>query len=92
LTRTARYPRAWLGWSSIAFALFGIPLTRAASSGPSWLVAGSFQTTVPVGSFAYPLGNRKLLHLGHSGGTLNAVQRASGSSKAMHVRGFRSRA
>jgi len=130
-----RYPRAWLGWSSVGFVLFGIPLTWAASSGPSWLVAGSFQTTVLAGpllapliyrderrqlawrtlaigalivagvfalqwghahgrldrgdwfaigavvlaAFAYPLGNRKLLlHLEHSGGTLNAVQRVFG--------------
>ena len=130
-----RYPRVWLGWSSVGFVLFGIPLTWAASSGPSWLVAGSFQTTVLAGpllapliyrderrqlawrtlaigalivagvfalqwghahgdldrgdwlaigavvlaAFAYPLGNRKLLlHLEHSGGTLNAVQRVFG--------------
>jgi hypothetical protein len=41
-----RHPGSWLLWSSVGFVLFGIPLTWAASSGPSWLVAGSFQTTV----------------------------------------------
>lgn len=130
-----RHARTWLAWSSVGFVLFGIPLTWAASSGPSWLVAGSFQTTVLAGpllapliyrderrqlawrtlaigalivasvfalqwghahgrldrddwlaigavvlaAFAYPLGNRKLLlHLEHSGTSLNAVQRVFG--------------
>jgi drug/metabolite transporter (DMT)-like permease len=34
--------------------LFGLPLTWAASSGPSWLVAGSFQTTVLAGPLLAP--------------------------------------
>lgn len=50
-----RHPRAWLGWSSVGFVLFGIPLTWAASSGPAWLVAGSFQTTVLAGPLLAPL-------------------------------------
>jgi drug/metabolite transporter (DMT)-like permease len=50
-----RYPRSWLLWSSIGFVLFGIPLTWAANSGPSWLVAGSFQTTVLAGPLLAPL-------------------------------------
>jgi len=50
-----RYPRTWLIWSSVGFVLFGIPLTWAASSGPSWLVAGSFQTTVLAGPLLAPL-------------------------------------
>lgn len=50
-----RYPRAWLLWSSVGFVLFGLPLTWAASSGPSWLVAGSFQTTVLAGPLLAPL-------------------------------------
>lgn len=49
------HPRAWLLCSSIGFVLFGIPLTWAASSGPSWLVAGSFQTTVLAGPLLAPL-------------------------------------
>ena len=48
-------PRAWFGWSSIGFVLFGIPLTWAASSGPSWLIAGSFQVTVLAGPLLAPL-------------------------------------
>ena len=50
-----RHPRTWLLWSSVGFVLFGVPLTWAASSGPSWLVAGSFQTTVLAGPLLAPL-------------------------------------
>lgn len=50
-----RHRRSWLIWSSVGFVLFGIPLTWAASSGPSWLVAGSFQTTVLAGPLLAPL-------------------------------------
>lgn len=48
------HPGPWMLWSCVAFALFGIPLTWAASSGPSWLVAGSFQTTVLAGPLMAP--------------------------------------
>lgn len=50
-----RYPRTWLLWSSVGFVLFGVPLTWAANSGSSWLVAGSFQTTVLAGPLLAPL-------------------------------------
>jgi drug/metabolite transporter (DMT)-like permease len=50
-----RHPRPWLLWSSVGFVLFGIPLTWAASSGPSWLIAGSFQITVLAGPLLAPL-------------------------------------
>ncbi|SFS02703.1 Putative multidrug resistance efflux transporter [Dyella sp. OK004] len=50
-----RHPRTWLLWSSVGFVLFGVPLTWAASSGPSWLIAGSFQTTVLAGPLMAPL-------------------------------------
>ena len=49
------HPRAWLTWSSVGFVLFGVPLTWAAGSGPAWLVAGSFQTTVLAGPLLAPL-------------------------------------
>lgn len=48
------HPRTWLVWSSVGFVLFGVPLTWAASSGPSWLVAGSFQVTVLAGPLMAP--------------------------------------
>jgi drug/metabolite transporter (DMT)-like permease len=47
-------PRTWLLWSTVGFVLFGLPLTWAADSGPSWLVAGSFQTTVLAGPLLSP--------------------------------------
>ena len=47
--------RPWLLWSGVGFVLFGIPLTWAANSGPSWLIAGSFQTTVLAGPLLAPL-------------------------------------
>jgi len=50
-----RHARPWLLWSSVGFVLFGVPLTWAASSGPSWLIAGSFQTTVLAGPLLAPL-------------------------------------
>ena len=50
-----RHPRPWLLWSSVGFVLFGVPLTWAASSGPSWLIAGSFQITVLAGPLLAPL-------------------------------------
>jgi drug/metabolite transporter (DMT)-like permease len=48
------HARTWLGWSTVGFVLFGVPLTWAASSGPSWLVAGSFQMTVLAGPLMAP--------------------------------------
>ncbi len=50
-----RHPRIWLLWGSIGFGLFCICLTYAASSGPAWLIAGSFQTTVIAGLLLSPL-------------------------------------
>jgi drug/metabolite transporter (DMT)-like permease len=55
LRELRRHSRTWLQWSSVGFVLFGIPLTWAASSGPSWLIAGSFQTTVLAGPLLAPL-------------------------------------
>lgn len=63
-TELRRHARPWLLWSAVGFVLFGVPLTWAASSGPSWLVAGSFQTTVLAGPLLAPLiyrdGRRRL--------------------------------
>jgi drug/metabolite transporter (DMT)-like permease len=49
------HPGAWLTWSGIGFALFCVCLTWAASSGPSWLIAGTFQLTVIAGMLMAPL-------------------------------------
>lgn len=48
-------PGAWLLWSGIGFVLFYVLLSYAAASGPSWLVAASFQTTVVAGMLCAPL-------------------------------------
>lgn len=48
-------PGAWLLWSGIGFVLFYMLLSYAAASGPAWLVAASFQTTVVAGMLCAPL-------------------------------------
>lgn len=50
----AAAPRAWLLWSGIGFVLFYACLSWAAASGPSWLVAGTFQLTVVAGMLCAP--------------------------------------
>jgi len=49
------HPWAWLRCSAIGFVLFYVLLAYAAGSGPSWLVAGSFQFTVIAGMLCAPL-------------------------------------
>lgn len=49
------HPWAWLRCSAIGFLLFYCMLSFAASSGPAWLVAGSFQFTVIAGMLCAPL-------------------------------------
>lgn len=48
------HPWAWLRCSAIGFVLFYLLLSYAADSGPSWLVAGSFQFTVIAGMLCAP--------------------------------------
>ncbi len=48
-------PGAWLLWSGIGFVLSYMLLSYAAASGPSWLIAASFQTTVVAGMLCAPL-------------------------------------
>ncbi len=50
-----RHPGAWLRCSAIGFGAFYLLLSFAAASGPSWLVAGSFQFTVVAGILCAPL-------------------------------------
>ena len=49
------HPLAWAGWSGIGFVVFYVGLSYAASSGPSWLVAGMFSLTVVGGTLCAPL-------------------------------------
>lgn len=48
------HPLPWLGWSTVGFVVFYLGLSYAASSGPSWLVAGTFQLTVVAGMLCAP--------------------------------------
>ena len=54
LRAIAAHPLPWLGWSAVGFVMFYIGLTYAAASGPSWLVAGTFQLTVIAGMLCSP--------------------------------------
>ena len=49
------HPGPWLLWSGIGFVLFYVCLSYAASSGPSWLIAATFQLTVIAGMLCAPL-------------------------------------
>ncbi|MCA0392560.1 MAG: multidrug resistance efflux transporter family protein [Proteobacteria bacterium] len=55
LRAIAAHPWAWLRCAAIGFVLFYALLSFAAASGPSWLVAGSFQFTVIAGMLCAPL-------------------------------------
>lgn len=48
------HPGPWLAWSGIGFVGFYLCLSFAAASGPSWLVAGTFQLTVIAGMLCAP--------------------------------------
>ncbi len=48
-------PGPWLLWSLVGFGLFYAPLCLAAGSGPSWLVAASWQLTIIAGALLTPL-------------------------------------
>jgi len=50
-----RSPGPWLLWSLVGFGLFYAPLCMAAGSGPSWLVAASWQLTIVAGALLTPL-------------------------------------
>ncbi|MGA9289797.1 MAG: multidrug resistance efflux transporter family protein [Anaerobacillus sp.] len=47
-------PFQWLTWSFVGFILFYAPLTYAASYGPGWLVAGTWQITIVAGILVAP--------------------------------------
>ncbi|PLS17178.1 hypothetical protein CVD28_14090 [Bacillus sp. M6-12] len=49
-----QHPLPWLIWSTVGFGLFYAPLTYASSFGPSWLIAGTWQTTIVAGTLLAP--------------------------------------
>lgn len=57
-TELRRRPGPWLLWGTIGFGLFYLPLTWAAHWAPAWLVAGSWQLTIVLGSLLVPFVER----------------------------------
>lgn len=55
-----RHPVAWLGWSTVGFGLFYLPLTFASDYGASWLVAGTWQLTIVAGALLSPAFGHKI--------------------------------
>lgn len=55
ISEIAKHPFQWLCWSFIGFVLFYAPLTYAATYGPGWLVAGTWQLTIVAGTLLGPL-------------------------------------
>ena len=47
-------PGQWLLWSFVGFVLFYAPITFAASYGPGWLLAGTWQLTIICGALLAP--------------------------------------
>ncbi|MCT4614362.1 MAG: multidrug resistance efflux transporter family protein [Marinifilaceae bacterium] len=51
-------PMQWIIWSTVCFGIFYAPLSFAASYGPSWLVAGTWQITIVAGMLIAPIINK----------------------------------
>jgi len=51
-------PWAWLLWSTVGFGLFYLPVCVAASFGPSWMIAATWQITIVAGILLSPLFRR----------------------------------
>ncbi len=52
-------PQAWFLWSTVGFGIFYAGITMAASYGPSWLIAATWQVTIVAGALLTPLFYRK---------------------------------
>jgi drug/metabolite transporter (DMT)-like permease len=50
-----KQPFQWICWSFVGFVLFYAPITYAASYGPGWLVAGTWQLSIVAGTLLGPL-------------------------------------
>lgn len=50
----SKHPVQWLLWSFVGFVLFYAPITFAASYGPGWLLAGTWQLTIICGTLLAP--------------------------------------
>jgi drug/metabolite transporter (DMT)-like permease len=54
INEIVKQPFQWFGWSFVGFVLFYAPITYAASYGPGWLVAGTWQITIVAGTLLGP--------------------------------------
>ena len=52
-------PRAWFLWSTVGFGIFYAGITMAASCGPPWLIAATWQVTIVAGALLTPMFYRK---------------------------------
>ncbi len=59
-TAIRQKPLSWLGWSTVGFGLFYLPLTLASVYGESWLTAASWQLTIVAGVLLTPLFGKKI--------------------------------
>ena len=48
-------PWAWMAGSAVGFGVFYVPLAYASATTPSWVVAGTWQTTIVMGMLLAPL-------------------------------------
>lgn len=48
------HPGTWMVWSTVGFGVFYSSITFAAAYGPSWLMAGMWQTTIIAGALLSP--------------------------------------
>jgi drug/metabolite transporter (DMT)-like permease len=61
LKKVKQNPFIWLLWSTVGFGLFYAPLCYAASFAPAWLIASSWQLTIPIGVLLTPVFATKVL-------------------------------
>ena len=54
INEIVKQPLHWFWWSFVGFVMFYAPITYAASYGPGWLVAGTWQVTIVAGTLLGP--------------------------------------
>jgi drug/metabolite transporter (DMT)-like permease len=59
-TEIKNKPLPWMLWSTIGFGFFYVPLCIAAASGPSWMVAATWQITIAAGIILTPLTGQRI--------------------------------
>ena len=54
-TEIRKNPYSWFLWSTVGFGIFYASISMAASYGPSWLIASTWQITIVAGALLTPL-------------------------------------